>query len=75
MAENRVTAHAVEIGLNRPSVPGDARVTAHVVEVGLLKGINPGPGRAYVTAKAVEVGIWTGTVTTARLRSRAFVIE
>jgi hypothetical protein len=74
MAENRVTTHDLEIGIQRSSVPGDARVTTHAVEVALLSGVAPGPGRALVTAIAVEVGIWTGTITTA-LRSRAFLLE
>lgn len=56
MAENRVTADAVEVGVNRNTVPGDARVTSDMVEVAMLKDVVPG-GFARATAQMVEIGI------------------
>lgn len=60
MAENRVTTDAVEVGINRDSVPGDARVTADMVEVAMLKDVVPG-GFARVTAGMVEVAVLVPT--------------
>lgn len=56
MAENRVTSEAIEVGIRRSSVPGDARVTTHVVEIAMLKNVAPG-AFSRITTHSVEVGV------------------
>lgn len=65
MAENRVTAEMMEVGIARSTVPGNARVTAEVMEVAMLKNVAPG-AFARLTAQMLEVAIVRPTDNTAR---------
>lgn len=71
MAENRVTAETLEVGVVRASVPGDARVTSEVLEVAMVR-VDPSVYTfARVSAEVLEVAIMRSVI---RLRSRAYLL-